>query len=238
MTRTALFYEIGKFCEKFINGFEDIDLCYRYVRSGYACEVVHDSKIYHLESQSPNRLDYERIKHNRQVFVNRNPMHKPDAHIYYDQAGYLPSLTKDYYFYAALSLEKRTQMLKKITSKYSDENCYAMLREEPYWQDGYFLLADSLIRKKLFAEACDCCSAAFKFGFHFDELYEIYLTCAKKIIKTAEDYNILCAETDKKARERSQLSKANQQRLKMLVSEEWCKKMFLTRKNPVFLGNV
>lgn len=237
LTRTALFFEVGKFCEEFINGFEDVDLCYRYINKGYACEVVNSSVIYHLESKSPGRLNEERLKHNQQVFVSRNPCIKPDAHLIYEKDGYLPSLTKEYLFYVSLPLDKRQELYLAIMSDYSDKHCYSVLQAEPYWQDGYFALVDSLMRQAFYAEAKSCCSLAFKFGFCFDELYDKFLFCAKKTVSSAE-YRKVSAVIENKRNERQELSQGNQLRLKVLVDEEWRRKLFLTRKNPVYLGYV
>lgn len=236
LTRTCDFFRLGKFCEEFKNGFEDIDLCYRYANEGLHCEVAHRSTVYHLESRSPGRLNQELVRHNQEIFVKRNKFLKPDAHVHYEQDGYVPSLTKEYYFYVSLSEDKRQKIFDQITAHYSDGICYSMLMQEPYWQDGYFLLAESLIKKKLFKEAQNCCDLAFKFGFIFDELFEKYLYCAEKS-QTAEEYRHIKERIREMRDERISLSKPNQLRLKVLVDETWRKKLFLTRKNPIFLGD-
>ncbi len=235
LTRTSDFFHFGKFCEEFINGFEDVDLCYRYVNNGYHCKVIPSSVIYHLESQSPGRLNEDLTVHNREVFISRNKFILPDAHKLFEADGYLPSLTKEYYFYVSLPLEKRQKLYDAMTADFSDERCYAMLQEEPYWLDGYFLLFDSLYNKKLYGEAQNCCETAFKFGFIFDKLNERYLHSVKKT-QTDAEYRRILQHVGNMQKERDSLANPNQLRLKVLVDEEWRKKLFLTRKNPIFLG--
>ena len=59
VVRKDLFLEAGKFDEKFINGFEDVDLCARLCGLGYQLTVNPDSIVVHYESQTTGRLEHE-----------------------------------------------------------------------------------------------------------------------------------------------------------------------------------
>lgn len=89
--------------------------------------------------------------------------------------------------------------------------------------------------KKLYGEAQNCCETAFKFGFIFDKLNERYLHSVKKT-QTDAEYRRILQHVGNMQKERDSLANPNQLRLKVLVDEEWRKKLFLTRKNPIFLG--
>ena len=232
LARTNEFFSFGKFFEEYKNGFEDIDLCFQYAKKGYACKVVHESIVYHYESKSPNRLNLEQLRHNRNIFVERNKMIKPDAHIYYDNDGYLPALTSDYFFYVRLREEESARQLKEIQSAYSDERCVAMLMDEPYWHEGYFILFDSLYKQKKYQEALDCCTLALRFNYNLEEIFDRYLECRKKIASESVYTKLAAAHEEKKMRRREEY-KGNQARLKFLVDEEWRRKLYLTRKLPI-----
>lgn len=233
LTRTQNFFELGKFCEEYKNGFEDVDLCFSYGKHGYLCKVVHESIVYHYESKTPGRLNLEQREHNRAVFIERNKFMKPDAHIYFENDGYLPALTKDYYFYVRLAEEIRMKYRQKVQRNYSDKLCYAMLMQEPYWHEGYFILFESLYKQRLYKEALHCCRTAFGFGYCFEELFDRFLECRKKI-DSEGGFKEYLAKHEKNKKDRAESLKGNQLRLRVLVDEEWRRKLFLTRKLPVF----
>lgn len=160
-------------------------------------------------------------------------MIKPDAHIYYDNDAYLSALTKDYFFYVRLREEERERKLNEIQSAYSDDRCLAMLTDEPYWHEGYFILFDSLYKQKKYKEALDCCTLAFRFNYNLEEIFDRYLECYKKV-SGESSYAKFAALHEENKRRRMEEYKGNLARLKFLVDEEWRKKLYLTRKLPVF----
>ncbi len=233
LARTKEFFSFGKFCEEFVNGFEDLDLCFQYGKAGCLCKVVHESIVYHYESKTAGRLNPELGKHNRALLFERNKNLKPYAHIHYELDGYVPALTNDYFFYVRLNEEDRKTKQQKIQSAYSDKLCMKMLREEPYWHEGYFLLFDSLYKQQQYEEALACCNAALSFRYFFDEMYDRQMECYKKILKTQEAKEIENEFAAFKAwRAKNKLK--NQERLKLTDDEKWCRNLYLTRKLPIF----
>ena len=53
--------DIGLFDEKFKNGYEDVDYCFRVYTNGYRIRYCADSVVYHYESMTPTRHDYDKI---------------------------------------------------------------------------------------------------------------------------------------------------------------------------------
>ena len=233
LARTEEFFNLGKFCEEYINGFEDVDLCFQYEKAGYSCKVVQESIVYHYESKTQGRMNAERGRHNRALLFERNKDLTPYAHIYYEEDGYLPALTNDYFFYVRLNEENAKIKMQKIQSAYSDKLCMEMLREEPYWHEGYFLLFDSLYKQQRYEEALACCNTALSFRYFFDEMYDRQMECYKKILKSTEVQEIVNEfAVLKDIRRKSKLK--NQERLKLIDDEKWRKQFYLTRKLPIF----
>lgn len=179
LARTHEFVKFGKFYEKYQNGFEDVDLCYIYHKHGYCCEVVHESVVYHLESQTPGRSNKERELHNVGIIQSRHKDVPYDAHVYYANDGFVPALTKDFVFYVRLPEEKRFAFNKKIRENYSDSLCFDMIKQEPFWLDGYYLLLDSLLKQELYEAAIGCCDLASAVCFN-SYLIGRFLECYKK----------------------------------------------------------
>ncbi|WP_198145888.1 glycosyltransferase [Desulfonatronovibrio magnus] len=84
LTYQHLFFEVGMFDERFINGFEDIDLCLKYAQAGYSCFYCPKSVVYHLESKTPGR--FERTKDNENLLFRlwSNKV-SCDEHLYYNE---------------------------------------------------------------------------------------------------------------------------------------------------------
>ncbi len=58
LIRRSIFFQVGLFDENFLNGFEDVDLCFRLKQSGYRIVYNPASVVYHLESMTPGRFDH------------------------------------------------------------------------------------------------------------------------------------------------------------------------------------
>lgn len=157
----------------------------------------------------------------------------PEAHRYYERDEYVPALTSDYFFYVRLHEEKRMEYHTKMQKNYSDTICRQMLFEEPYWHEGYCMLFDSLYKQKLYQEALACCQQAFAFGYCFEELFDRCLQCHEKI-DSKNEFKKYAALHEEKKHKRMEEYKGNQARLKFLVDEEWRRKLYLTRKLPIF----
>ena len=99
LIRRELFEEAHGFDEAFINGFEDVDLCLKVREKGYQVIYQPRSVVYHLESQTPGRNEYE--KQNSQLLKERWGTHwwlgDEDLH-YYQNGLKLVSEVKDVRF--------------------------------------------------------------------------------------------------------------------------------------------
>lgn len=60
LVRKTVFFDAGMFDERFINGYEDVDLCLKIKRAGHRIMYNPESCLMHLESQSPGRKKYEK----------------------------------------------------------------------------------------------------------------------------------------------------------------------------------
>lgn len=176
MVRTREFIRLGKFYEEYQNGFEDVDLGYTYFHSGFMGKMVPESVVYHLESKTPGRKNVEMTWRNNKILDARNVMAEPDAHLYYEEDGLVQALSDEFIFYPRISEEKRSAFNRKIMTDYSDALCWQMLKEEPYWYDGYYLLIESMLSQKFYEEAKECCSRISKI-FHHEEVCRTYLRC-------------------------------------------------------------
>src|SRR5690606_9469413 len=67
--KKKLFARLNGFDEVYINGHEDVDLCFRVREEGLKVWYCSDSFIVHLESQSANR--FEKSIQNREIFLKR-----------------------------------------------------------------------------------------------------------------------------------------------------------------------
>ena len=57
MIRADLFQDCGEFFEEYQNGFEDLDICVQLQRRGKKMRCIKESRIFHLESQTPGRKE-------------------------------------------------------------------------------------------------------------------------------------------------------------------------------------
>ena len=55
LIRKKLFVDIGGFDESYINGYEDVDLCFKAKKRGWRIVYTPRSVVYHLEGQTPGR---------------------------------------------------------------------------------------------------------------------------------------------------------------------------------------
>jgi len=69
LIRKDLFHSLGGFDEKYLNGFEDIDLCFKVREKGYKIQYCPQSVVYHFESKTEGRKDHD--LQNSHIFSNR-----------------------------------------------------------------------------------------------------------------------------------------------------------------------
>ncbi len=59
LIRRTLFEELGGFDEGYVNGFEDVDLCFKAREQGHRIVYQPKSVLFHLESQTPGRKQHD-----------------------------------------------------------------------------------------------------------------------------------------------------------------------------------
>ena len=88
----SLFLDLGGFFEGYKNGCEDVDLCLRLGRLGYQLKCLPASCIYHLESQSEGRKNYD--EGNGRLLMERCAgLFVPDVHLHGLKDGFVPYVT-------------------------------------------------------------------------------------------------------------------------------------------------
>jgi GT2 family glycosyltransferase/glycosyltransferase involved in cell wall biosynthesis len=65
--KKKVFFEAGAFDERYLNGIEDLDLCFRIREKGYKVVYNPQSVVYHYESRTPGRFAKE--KENANLFL-------------------------------------------------------------------------------------------------------------------------------------------------------------------------
>lgn len=69
LIRTSVFNELGGFCEDYVNGWEDTDLCIRARERGLRILYNGHAELYHDAESSPGRLDHD--FQNKELFKQR-----------------------------------------------------------------------------------------------------------------------------------------------------------------------
>ncbi len=129
------FLNTGGFDEEFRNGFEDVDFCGRFLKEGGIFDVIAESKILHLCSQSVGRNTSN--DHNKEVLRKKNG-------VKYFTSDYHTLLEADNYeLHYNEMLELTPHLNKKLNDSLKSliqENNLKILKmmhaKEPYWHDG------------------------------------------------------------------------------------------------------
>jgi len=134
-----VFEKAGMFHEAYINGGEDLDLCVQVRRSGHTLRCVPESRIYHLQSQTPGRHDHE--KHNADILRQRcvSDLY-PDLHLHVHADGYELALNKSLVPFVRLP-ERRKSLMRRAFFRDTDmpnaEACLDMMEREPLFGPAY-----------------------------------------------------------------------------------------------------
>ena len=147
----ALFLEYGGFDEHYINGFEDVDLCARLWAGGWRMTVNPESRLYHFTSQTPGRHDHEEA--NSHYCLRTTMRHfVPDWHLHLAADGLELQVTEWLSIGAGMPKEDRKKLKPLLSCADIAELC-AVVREYPFWYEGYLRLAKLLEEEKDFAGA-------------------------------------------------------------------------------------
>ena len=85
LIRRELFEEVGAFDSAFVNGYEDVDFCFRLRRLGYEVHYCHESVLTHLESATRDHLSDPA---NFRLFLDRwSEVVYQDDFLYYVEDG-------------------------------------------------------------------------------------------------------------------------------------------------------
>lgn len=146
-----LFFDCGGFFEGYCNGFEDIELSLRVRQAGKKLVCETSSVIYHLESQSPGRLD----ANNRNAAILQERCGNDfyiDIHRHGLGDGFAVTLEE----HGGLSLqlpEEQDAALVREAVNMPPRDIYFLLKKNPLWRSGYDILSDILEKAGKFQEA-------------------------------------------------------------------------------------
>ncbi len=134
------FLNLNAFDEAYINGFEDIDFCGKFIEKNGSFEIITNSKIVHFASQSEGRKDKD--EHNVQVLWNKRHKFHPDLHLLLEADGYklryneflecVPCVNKE--LVNDFNILIKNNNMEKIKEQYE---------KEPYWHEGLYALCAS-----------------------------------------------------------------------------------------------
>jgi hypothetical protein len=139
----TVFFEAGLFHEGYVNGAEDLELCVSIRKANRSLRCVPQSRIYHLQSQTPGRHDRER--ENARLFKERNLWDiYPDFHLRLMEDGYETALNEHLVPYARLP-RRRAEILNRAFCRDSAgpdrAACLSMMEREPLYGPAYERLA-------------------------------------------------------------------------------------------------
>lgn len=134
----GLFKSVGGFDEGFVNGFEDVELCTRVRRSGWAFGVTAKCKVRHLCGQSVGRGDQER--ENAKRLTQLCPEIVGDKAELVRADGYGFRLSAWLTFEVELERERRRELAALLKGA-DARRLWTGVNAEPYWMEGWAALA-------------------------------------------------------------------------------------------------
>lgn len=140
MLPAALFQETGGFCEDYVNGFEDIDLCCRLRSMGRSLAIAPASGFTHHVSQTPGRFEHDNA--NARLLRERwGHMIRPDLHLLGQLDGYVLAIGDD----LSAWLETKPEVSGRLAAAAprEPEAMRELLHSQPLWLGGWLLLMDA-----------------------------------------------------------------------------------------------
>lgn len=137
--RKHLFMEVGQFDERFVNGFEDVDLCARLREKGCRMTVNPDAVVIHHESQTHGRHAHE--EDNSRVLAEKS-LHLliADWHRQIRDDGLELKISK-WQILRVTMPEKARARLDPLAGSMSTDQLKELVIAHPYWEAGLFELA-------------------------------------------------------------------------------------------------
>ena len=131
MIPKSLFFQFNGFDERYINGFEDVDLCARLNAQGYKMTVNPDAYMYHFASQTPGRHTHE--EHNSKLLRETSlKLIVPDLHSILQEDGYALELSP----WLRYTISRKTN-----TPEEKQQNKIAAIIQDPFDIPTYMDLA-------------------------------------------------------------------------------------------------
>ena len=150
-----MFLAAGGFHEGYRNGCEDLELCARLRELGKEVAVIAQSRIIHLESQTPGRSDHDSA--NFKLLNERClGLFAPDLHKLAKQDGFELGLTPWLETFVCLPAWREAELCAAHAPAKAPPKpglWWEVLQKEPLWQTGYTLLAEYLEQTGGYAEA-------------------------------------------------------------------------------------
>jgi GT2 family glycosyltransferase/Tfp pilus assembly protein PilF len=115
LMKKEVFFEVGAFDEGYLNGFEDVDLCFKLREQGYKIVYTPRPVVYHLESKTPGRHD-RNSENSRLLRSKWSDRIIGDDHKYYEEDGII------------IEILDRQGNVATIQAHDSNDN--------PFWREG------------------------------------------------------------------------------------------------------
>lgn len=143
LMRKDVFLQHGMFHEGYVNGYEDVDLCLQITRKGQDCMVLPEAVVYHYASQSSGR--YEQEARNFECLSRRwSNSIVPDMHVFAREDEYELRFTRWLEPYIALPAAADARLRERMRAAKDMACIVELLDEEPCWDFGYEVLAQTL----------------------------------------------------------------------------------------------
>ncbi len=179
--RKNLFLKIGKFDESFINGFEDLDLCFKVRKEGIKVLYNHDISLYHFEEKTRNFIKKDSDIKNSKI-ITESWMDKVQPDYFLLDEGFDFKLNELCEFY----------IIKK-NFQHIEDDLFLAIEKEPLYFDGYKKLISWLLDKKEFDLSEKIVKKLIRFEPIIDNfrIYEYILNCKKDFNKAKKVRNII-----------------------------------------------
>ena len=133
-TRRELFWESGGFYEGYRNGCEDLELSVRIRERGKALRCIPTSRVYHLESKTPGRMDKEKDNF-RLLFERCGDLLAVDIHRHARNDGFEPRLN-GWDDIDVVTTQVMSELLFASLPPDNPEMTAALLGQNPFWLQG------------------------------------------------------------------------------------------------------
>lgn len=151
------FFDVGGFYHEYINGFEDIDLCLTLTSNGRYMTCHPESTVIHKEEQNPERKKSD--THNSILLRSRHDfslLGDMDTLLQHDD--YTMEMTPYLDLCITLPQQREHELLTYLEHPFNPQQCFALLKQEPFWRHGTYLLTHWLKKHGEYAMALDILS--------------------------------------------------------------------------------